>query len=183
MASWLDLTDPSLEKGFNAPVYRPEPGRAQVVAMIDKAITQYQANPDSKAPNRVWKKGTNGGVSFAPKIKGKELILGGKETHYIPADKFVDALKQLKAAVEGKEYDADIKAALDSVKAPTTRKVGGDKAWTARKDWSDLSFAQKQTITANYRNKMNPDRSLISEVGHQPDAPIVSSPKTKSKAK
>lgn len=169
MASWLDLTDPSLEKGFNAPVYKPEPGRAQVVAMIDKAITQYQANPDSKAAHRVWKKGTNGGVSFAPKIKGKELILAGKETHFIRAEKFVDALKQLKSAVEGKEYDEDIKAALDS--APTaggiakTSEEKGTLAGLRRSIGRSLTNGRSlDEIEANLLAGSKYDRSEIKKV-------------------
>lgn len=180
--SWKSLIDKSLGTNFDAPKYDPSKGRSKLVRQIDLAAKQHNEGT-TRAPNRSWKAGgtdADPSVRFSPKVDGKPVLLDGDETVYIPASRFQDFLKHLKASVEAGELDKEIKAAIEGAKPAstgTTRKrsaSGGEKPWSVRKDYDSLTRSQKQSVSRYYNNGKNPDGSLISEVGHKPDAPLAS---------
>ncbi|WP_343545697.1 hypothetical protein [Sphingomonas paucimobilis] len=181
MASFLELIDNALGTHFNTPVYKPEDGRKKMVKVIDLAAKQHSEGT-TRAPNRSWTAGNNNAISFSPKIDGKPVKIGGKETNFVAADHFQDFLSGMRAAVEAGELDKEIKAAIDAPKpagaaststTPRKRSSGAEKPWEARKDYADLTRSQKQSVSRLYNNGKNPDGSLIKDHGHNPDAPLM----------
>ena len=117
MANYLDLIDNSLARGFNAPVYDPKKGREALVAVVDKAAEQHK---NGETPNiRSWKLGNNGAISFTAKVRRAIVPIGGAETNHVPAERFQDFLKALRAAIVAGELDNEIKAALESDEKPS----------------------------------------------------------------
>ncbi|MET4593771.1 MULTISPECIES: hypothetical protein [unclassified Sphingomonas] len=174
------LMDRLLGKDFDAPQYDPKKGRDKLVKAIDTAAKQH-TDGSTKAPNRSWKVGGNNAVRFVPKLNGNEILLDDGHPAYVPAEHFQTFLGQLKTSVQNGHLDKEIKAALDG-KAPSTtssttsRKrspASGDKPYTSRQGYADLSRADKQKISALYRYGKNPDGSLIADAGHNPDAPLA----------
>ena len=115
MTSFLELIDNTLGTHFHTPVYDPKAGQKKLVRVIDLAAKQHSENI-TRAPNRSWATGNNNAISFAPKIDGKPVRIGGKEINYVPAERFQDFLSGLKAAVEAGDLDKEIKAAIDAPK-------------------------------------------------------------------
>lgn len=152
MAGFLELIDNALGTHFNAPVYKPEKGRAKLVKVIDKAAAQRAAG--QTPPTRSWKTGSNGAVSFSPKIDGKPVLIGGEAVNYVPGDRFDTFLEGLKAAVQAGDLDDEIKAALEGdeaspVSAPKTPRkrstTGTDDQHPKFTDpkWSTYSAGEK----------------------------------------
>lgn len=178
MAGFLEFIDNTLGTHFDAPVYDPSKGRKKMVSVIDKAAAQH--NEGKTPPTRSWKLGSNNAIRFSPKINGNPVLIGGDAENYIQADRFQDFLAGLKAAVEGGDLDEEIKAALEGeqgstakpARKRTTSSSNGDKPWSVRKGWGELSAEDKRAVSSRYRWGKNPDNSVIAEVGHKPDAPI-----------
>ncbi len=176
---WLQLIDDTLGTHFNAPVYDPQKGRNKLLKVIDTAAEQHR---EGKTPAlRSWKLGNNGAISFSPKVANTPVLIRGKETSYVPAERFQDFLAGMRKSVEAGDLDKEIKAALDGKgtgnvgggKATSKRSASSaDKPWTARADWEQLSADDKRAVSSRYRFGKNPDNSVIAEVGHKPEAPI-----------
>jgi hypothetical protein len=111
MVSFLSFVDDMLGTGFDAPKDENGPRRKRLIAIIDKA--KEQRNDGKTPPTRAWKTGHNSAISFAPKLNGNPVLIGGKATNYIAADKFDAAMDALKKDVEAGLLDAEIKAALE----------------------------------------------------------------------
>lgn len=183
---WKKLVDKALGTNFDAPVYDPQKGRDKLVRQIDLAAKQHSEGT-TRAPNRAWRAGNNEAIRFAAKLDGKPVLLDGDEAVYVPASRFQDFLKHLKASVEAGDLDKDIKAALESnasagtsstraPRATSAKPAGsGEKPWQSRSDWAELTVGDKRSIGKYHSQGKNPDGSLIAEVGHKPDAPIVRS--------
>ncbi len=149
MAGFLELIDNALGTHFNAPVYKPEKGRAKLVKVIDKAAAQRAAG--ETPPTRSWKTGSNGAVSFSPKIDGKPVLIGGEAVNYVPGDRFDTFLEGLKAAVQAGDLDDEIKAALE-----------GDEAGSA---FSAPKAARNVSGSSGERGARSPMSNLRSSVG------------------
>lgn len=164
--SFLELIDNTLGTHFHAPVYDPAKGREKLVKVIDGAATQHKEGR-TKVPNRAWTVGNNNAIAFAPKLSGNPVLIGGKETNYVPAEKFTDFLAKLKTAVEKGELDKEIKAALDgdvkrSTVGPTTSKGG-------MRNYSEESLLNIKV--GGYRRGANPKpwgeiKSMLTQEGY-----------------
>jgi len=179
---WKKLVDKALGTNFDAPQYDPKKGRDKLVKAIDAAGSQH-TDGKTKVPNRSWKAGANNAIRFVPKLNGNEILLDDGHPAYVPAEHFQTFLGQLKSSVQAGDLDKEIKAALEgdkpvkSASSTATRKraasTGEPHPAEARGDFASLSSADKQAIKARYRAGKNPDNSVIAEVGHKPDAPLI----------
>lgn len=129
----LALIDDKLQSVFHKPVYDPTKARKPLLAGIDKTVSQFQEGK-TKVPHRWWSV-SNDVVEFAPKVAGSVMQINGKDTSYIPAERFLDFLKAFRAAVETGEFDSELEnhgQGDAKVKTPTTRKAstGGNKGWS-----------------------------------------------------
>jgi len=96
--------------------------RKPLVKALNTAIDQYE-NGRTKAPNRMWT--ANGDtVKFAPKFKGEPLAISGKTEHFIAAEQFVQAVKNLIASVEAGELDDVLHGSPGKSSGPGYRPVG-----------------------------------------------------------
>ncbi|WP_254605139.1 hypothetical protein [Sphingomonas bacterium] len=98
----------TLEELFNAKPYEAGKGRARLIKGIEAAREQ-SASGRTRVPNRWWTI-SNGIVAFSPQLRGTPLIINGKGTNFIPADRFGEFLDAFKAEVEAGEFDAMIEA-------------------------------------------------------------------------
>lgn len=114
MAGFLELIDNTLGTHFNTPVYDKKAGRKKMVREIDKAATQHKEGK-TKVPHRAWSVGNNDAISYTPKLNGQAILIGDKETNYVPKDRFAEFLAGFKAAVENGDFDDQIEAALEDV--------------------------------------------------------------------
>lgn len=190
MTSFLELIDNTLGTHFHTPVYDPKVGQKKLVRVIDLAAKQHKEGI-TRAPNRSWAVGNNNAISFAPKIDGKPVRIGGKEINYVPAERFQDFLTKLKAAVEAGDLNKEIKAAIDAP-APEaaaagssggTGSIGGGRSKDPfpkhlRTDYDSLSDQEKRTLGTRWGRGKNPDNTLRSD-GENPNAPIAPSSNAK----
>ncbi|MDH7971052.1 hypothetical protein QH494_02565 [Sphingomonas sp. AR_OL41] len=140
----LKLVDDKLADVFAAKPHDPAKDRAPLLKGIDKTATQY-ANPEP-VKGRKWWKAANNVVAFAPQHNGAAFPIGGKETVYVPSERFPDFLKAFKASVEAGEFDAQLKGGTTPVKAAT--------AGTKRAGWSpERRAAQMAAIAAKKAKK------------------------------
>jgi hypothetical protein len=174
--------------GFDTPPFDYEAGRQKLLSRITRTMKQLNNEKVSPQGGKDFQSLHNNGVFYKPTLNGHPVQLPGLPPEGVKIDRNVlqERLKVFAKDVEDKHFDEQIKTILSlstsgGTKAASKRapKASGEKPWQSRKDWSSLSFVDKQTINANYRHGMNPDRSAIDEVGHKPDAPIVGNPKKK----
>ncbi|MCI1142164.1 hypothetical protein MOP88_07395 [Sphingomonas sp. WKB10] len=171
------LLFPDSTEKYNTKPVDPTKARKPLLAGIEKAREQFNADQFRK-PHR-WFSVNNEVVAFHPKLDGRALILNGVEENHMPSDRFVEFLDLMEKEVNDGQFDEVIAAHgkgnvdVHIGKAPRKRgATGTEKPWTARTDWSSLSTADKQAVSSRYRFGKNPDNTVISEVGHKPDAPI-----------
>ncbi len=129
MAGFLELIDNTLGTHFDTPVYKPETGRKKFIKQIELTEGQHKAGT-TNAPKRQWAIGNNDAVRYTPKIDGKPVLIGGKESNHVPNERFPDFLAGLKAEVEAGGLDKEIKAALDGEAAPTASRSAGSSSGT-----------------------------------------------------
>lgn len=116
---FLSLTDDSLRAKYEAKPVDKAAVRKPFVKALKTAIDQFN-NGRTKAPNRMWT--ANGDtVKFTPKLRGEALAISNKTEHFIPAERFVEALTKLIANVEAGELDAALAAPVGEVGATKTR--------------------------------------------------------------
>ena len=96
----------TLEELFNARPYNAGKGRARLIKGIEAARDQ-SANGRTRVSNRWWTI-SNGVVAFSPQLQGTPLIINGKGTNFIPADRFGGFLDAFRAEVKAGEFDAMI---------------------------------------------------------------------------
>ncbi|MEV5031006.1 hypothetical protein MRBLMC3_000160 [Sphingobium sp. LMC3-1-1.1] len=183
--NYLDLIDNSLEADFNKPVYDPAKGRNRAIGVIDKAAKQHG---EGKTPAiRAWKLGNNNAISFTLALDGQAISINKRETNFIPAERFQDFLKSLKAEVAAGKLDKEIEAVLSSsAKSGNAAKPSSGKA----KDkfpveqcsyYSTLDNGARKSVGSLWNKGKNPDHSLRAEVGDKPNAPYAGSAKPKKK--
>lgn len=102
LADLLKLADDKLAETFNLKAVDPAKARKPIVKQIDNAINQFASATPVKG-RKLWKE-SNGVVEF-----NSPFDIGGKSTLYIPAERFGEFLKALKATVEAGEADQAIK--------------------------------------------------------------------------
>jgi hypothetical protein len=116
---FLSLTDDGLRAKYEAKPVDKSAVRKPLVKALKTAIDQFN-NGRTKAPNRMWT--ANGDtVKFTPKFKGEALTISGKTEHFIPSERFVEALNKLIANVEAGELDDLLDG--DTTKAGATKKA------------------------------------------------------------
>ncbi len=102
--AFLKLTDDKLAKTFAEKPYNPGKDRAAFIKSLNAAKNQFTEGR-TKVPNRIWSV-SNDVVEFTPKYRGTPVALGGKDTVYLPAERFVEAIDALIASVNAGELDA-----------------------------------------------------------------------------
>lgn len=118
---FLALTDDGLRAKYEAKPVDKTAVRKPLVKALKTAIDQF-SNGRTKAPNRMWT--ANGDtVKFTPKLRGEPLAISGKTEHYIPGERFVEALNKLIANVEAGELD-DLLGGEAPAKSGATKKAG-----------------------------------------------------------
>jgi hypothetical protein len=116
-------------------------------AKYETAIDQYE-NGRTKAPNRMWT--ANGDtVKFTPKLRGEALAISGKTEHFIPSERFVEALNKLIANVEAGELDdllgGDAATKSGPIKTASTRASSADPLTNIRRAFGIRMGKQKQS--------------------------------------
>lgn len=162
---------------YNAKPVDPAKARKPLLTGINRARTDFNDDKFTK-PSR-WFSVKNSQVAFHPKLDGRVLQINGVAENHMPSDRFIEFLDLMEKEVEAGEFDEVIanhgkgNTDVHIGKARKPRSTGGEKPWSARKDWASVDRADKQSIAASYNKGRNPDQTLIAEVGHKPDAKIV----------
>jgi len=172
---------PEEESLFDKAPFDKEAGRKKLVDRIARALKQFNGE-QGKQGGSDFEIGYNNQIRYRPTLNGHRIKLAD-EADYFPTTsaKFAQLLSEFSKAADNGEYDDQIEAALSApaAAAPVRRsrstgnKSSGEKPWAVRKNWASLSKADKQSIGRYYSNGKNPDGSVIAEVGHKPDAPLV----------
>ncbi|MEG8041117.1 hypothetical protein QP166_17905 [Sphingomonas sp. LR60] len=129
-----------------------------------------------------WWQAQNGVVAFTVKLGGTPLALSGSATNHIPEARFMAFLDKLEQIVNAGALDDALKTNLaERAKQRSAASRGGRQRAAAigerhpsidRKNWENLTWAQRQKVNALYRDGKNPDGTSIAEVGYKPDAPL-----------
>ncbi len=133
----LGLIDHKLADVFHTVAYSPNRDRAAVAKRIDDTKSKFLATEPARGKKDFSV--ANNVVEYRPIVPGAgALLIAGKDVSYIPAERFVDFLDGLKAAVEEGELDKELEAAHDGeavtkVKAARKPREPG----SAGKGWSE----------------------------------------------
>jgi hypothetical protein len=100
--------DDKLEMAFNTKPRDAVKARKPLLAGLDATYDHYESGR-LRVTNKWWT-ASNGVVAFSPKVHKTPLIMNGKTTNFIPADRFTEFLTVMKAEVEAGELDAMIEA-------------------------------------------------------------------------
>lgn len=184
LANMLGLINNDLHEAFSRKPFDSAKGRRALLDGIERSREQFARTEPVRG--RKWFTANNGIVAFSPTQGNRgALTINGVTTNFIAAEVFSEFLDNMRAAVEAGEFDAEIErtakhggmisgtadVTIPSAR-PKPRAKPVDAAVVRRADWDQLSFAEKQRVSALRRYGKNPDGSLIAEVGERPDAPI-----------
>lgn len=126
LSDFLSLSDDSLRAAYETQPVNKAAIRKPLIRALDNAIKQFEEGR-TKVPNRIWS--TNGDtVKFTPKLKGEPLAISGKAEHFIPAERFVEAVKNLIASVEAGELDDVLEGSQGSTGGRSTKSGSGSRA-------------------------------------------------------
>ncbi|NVD44846.1 hypothetical protein [Qipengyuania atrilutea] len=145
MADFTDLIDDDLEDGFDAPVYKPEKHRKRMVSLIKKVREQH-----GKGQTRgklMWRVGNNDAISFSPVLSGSPVMIAGKTTNYVPAERFGDFLDKLEKAVTEGKLDDEIQDAVEGDATPQSNAKRARGTTGASKDPNHPKFTDPNWST------------------------------------
>lgn len=127
LEEFLKSVDDSLEKVFNEKIIDPSKKRKQLIALLDKISNQFA---EGKSKGTGWQI-RNGVVKLTVRLSGIPLNIGAQEAFLIPADRFADAITNLKIATEKGELDSAIDAAKNSPKVTNMKRKS--TTWSAER--------------------------------------------------
>ena len=170
---------------FNVQHDDPLKARKPLLDGIRRAQEQFAARrgDTGKATNRWWQI-KNGVVALTVKVGGETLPINGAATNHLPVDRFEEFLTQFEQAVNEGEFDDELKAKGIGRPKPRTPsepvrrkgvddRPGGRHPGNDREDRDELTWAQRQKISAYYRACKNPYGTAIAKMGYHPQAPII----------
>lgn len=179
LAGFID--NDGLAEAFAVKPDDPGKVRKPLLDGIKRAREQFadRASGPVRGANRWWQL-QNGIVAFTMKLGGGVLELNGAETNHIPEPMFEQFLNKFEQAVSAGELDSALKAKQADRAKPSVpiypgvqaRPISERHPSNDREDWDSLTWAQRQKVSAMYRQGKNPDRGVISEDGYRPDAPL-----------
>ncbi|MEI5685509.1 MULTISPECIES: hypothetical protein [Sphingomonas] len=182
LAGFIDNV--GLADAFNNQVEDPGKIRKPVLDGIRRAREQFASRGDdqTRVASRWWQI-KNNVVAFTVKVGGEVLEINGAATNHLPVDRFAEFLTMFEQAVGEGEFDDELKdkgigrprPRPAPAKAGATDRVavGQRHPSNDRADWDELTWAQRQKVSAFYRAGKNPDGTAISKVGYLPDAPLA----------
>ncbi|MBY9064282.1 hypothetical protein K7957_15190 [Sphingomonas yunnanensis] len=179
LAGFIDNT--GLAEAFAARAEDPAKARRPLLDGIRRTREQFaaRASEAARVGSRWWQL-QNGVVALTVKIGGDVLPLNGAATNHLPEGVFAAFLDALEQAVEAGELDETLRARQAERTRPARgaepaqrQRVPGRHPSNDRDDWDSLTWAQRQKVSAFYREGRNPDGSVIATVGYRPDAPIT----------
>lgn len=140
LKAFLTLTDNKLREAFLKPEYDPTKARAKVIASLDKAVEQFGRIEPTKG-KKMWK------VNNKVVELSLPFALNGDHSFTIPAERFPDAVKNLKAAINAGELDKELEEGNTASPQTSVSQTTGEKK--QRAGWSpERRKAQEQAIAA-----------------------------------
>ncbi len=106
LKEYLTIIDNGLKHVFERKATDPAKARRPLLRGIDRALSQFKAG-STGTPTGWWRLG-NGVVALTVKVGGNTFDINGVATNHMPADRFEEFLVQMRAAVEGGEFDAEL---------------------------------------------------------------------------
>ncbi|MBB3694564.1 hypothetical protein [Sphingomonas sp. BK580] len=179
LAGFIDNN--GLAEAFAAKAEDPAKARRPLLDGIRRAREQFAARGgDGARVGSRWWQLQNGVVALTVKIGGDVLPLNGAATNHLPEGVFAAFLDALEQAVEAGELDEALRARQAERARPARgaepaqrQRVPGRHPSNDREDWDSLTWAERQKVSAFYREGRNPDGSVIATAGYKPDAPIA----------
>lgn len=167
----------TLKETFHIQPFDAAPHRKKLVAKLKTAKSQIEAGR-TNAPNRMWWTG-NGGTGVMLELNGHVVEVGGETWNVLPKDDVLPWFDDMIAAVEAKELDAEIEAAVEGnspriedarpkpssgtvkrTRSTGSRGTGTKKAYPADHpatldpaNWATLSAGEKIKAGVAYKNK------------------------------
>lgn len=179
LAGFID--NEGLAEAFAVKADDPAKTRRPLIEGIVRTREQFTERRTISGGSRWWQV-QNGVVAFTVKLGGTTLALSGSATNHIPEARFMAFLDKLEQIANAGGLDDALKANLaERAKLRTAASKGGRRRAAAigerhpsidREDWENLTWAQRQRVSALYRDGKNPDGTSIAEVGYKPDAPL-----------
>lgn len=181
LADFID--NEKLAQAFAVKPDDPAKARRPLLDGIARAREQFaeRAVGTVRGGSRWWQM-QNGIVAFTVKLGGGTLPLNGAATNHIPEAMFAAFLDKLEHVVNAGALDealkahnqerARLQAASGAGGNRSTRTAGERHPSRDREDWDSLSWAQRQKVSALFREGRNPDGSVIADIGYKPDAPL-----------
>ena len=123
LSDLLKLADEKLADLFHKKAHDPVKARAPILKGIDKCRDQFESPTPTRG--RKWWKASNNVVEFSP-----PFAIGGKDTHYVPSERFGQYLGHLRKAVEGGELDDALKASASASPSKVRKSGATGASWT-----------------------------------------------------
>ncbi len=143
LKDYLGIIDNGLKHLFDRKAADPAKARRPLLRGIDRTLAQFKTG--SSGARTGWYQLRNDVVALTVKLGGDTFTINGVATNHLPADRFEEFLKLVRAEVEAGEFDAeladhgkgDVEVNIPKRKAPTispeAAKARGIKAAASRK--------------------------------------------------
>jgi hypothetical protein len=159
--------------------------RKPMLEGIKRAREQFATRGDGqfRSANRWWQI-KNDVIALTVKVGGEVMDINGASTNHLPVDRFEEFLEMFEQAVGKGEFDEELRergigrpkprqATVKEAPKSDTILVGQRHPSNDREDWDELTWAERQKISALYRSGKNPDGTIITKIGYRPDAPLA----------
>lgn len=117
----LALVDDKLKDVFHTVAYDPARDRDKLVKRIDDTKAKFAAVEPARGKKDFTT--ANGVVAYSPTVAGNPLVIEGRETNYVPAERFADFLDIFRAEVAEGRLDKEITGAAKSDGSTTATKT------------------------------------------------------------
>ncbi|GAA0452659.1 MULTISPECIES: hypothetical protein [Sphingomonas] len=104
LKGFLALVDDKLSEAFHYVAPDKTKHRKPFLSALDKAAKQFDEGKQPRGANALWS-ANNNTVRFMPKLAGVPVMIEGKSEFFIPAERFPNALAELRKDVEAGELD------------------------------------------------------------------------------
>lgn len=104
LKGFLALVDDKLSEAFHYVAPDKTRARKPFLSALDKAKAQFEEGKQPRGANALWS-AKNNIVHFTPKLSGKPVAIEGKSEFFIPAERFPNAIAELRKEVESGALD------------------------------------------------------------------------------
>ncbi len=136
LKGFLALNDKTLAEQYAYVAPDKTRHRKPFLAGLAKAETAFGEGKQPRGGTAMWS-AANNIVRFTPKLAGTPIAIEGETVFHIPAERFPNAIAELRKSVEAGELDDTLHAAVEGASKGGTKVARDPNAGSVRAGWSE----------------------------------------------